>query len=260
MAIIYILCIGQPIVAAGIRATGHPTAAPNEARRPAPPAIQRLPIVDLCHATNTLRRIFPAEPRAHRALISVATELLRSKARCLMARLPAKITTSYKHNLVRVCGQSEGACAAPLSGAPMAQHRMNIREVRETEMHGYYLHFQFVGEVAEMLLLDGPTPRLLVDISVQPAIEGEQRQGGYPNRATFTITDPIIIERFLREMSTGDIAQASGSFSQSDYIPHRTTYIDTTFIMSDFRKIARPQAWREQWTRPALAPRATTLH
>ena len=105
-------------------------------------------------------------------------------------------------------------------------------------MNSYFLQFQIVGEVAEMLLLDGDDRRLLVDVSVEPPIEGEAHLRRYPNRATLTIRDEEVIHRFLSDVSVGDVTEASGSFSQSDYIPHRTTCIDTTFLVTRFRKLA----------------------
>ena len=104
-------------------------------------------------------------------------------------------------------------------------------------MNGYFLQFQIVGEVADMLLLDGDDRRLLVDVSIEPPIEGEAHLRRYPNRATLTIRDEDVIHRFLSDVSIGDATEASGSFSQSDYIPHRTTCIDTTFLVTRFRKL-----------------------
>jgi hypothetical protein len=111
----------------------------------------------------------------------------------------------------------------------------------ENAMNGYFLQFQIVGEVADMLLLDGADRRLLVDVSVDPPIEGEVHLRRYPNRATLTIRDEDVIRQFLSDVSVGDVAEASGSFSQSDYIPHRTTCIDTTFLVTRFRKLEAPE-------------------
>lgn len=46
------------------------------------------------------------------------------------------------------------------------------------------------------------------------------------------------MERFLSEFSIGDSIDAEGTFAQTDYIPHRTTCIDTTFLLLDFRRLA----------------------
>ena len=50
-----------------------------------------------------------------------------------------------------------------------------------------------------------------------------------------------LMERFLTELSIGDVIEADGTFAQADYIPHRTTCIDTTFLMLGFQRIALPE-------------------
>lgn len=101
-------------------------------------------------------------------------------------------------------------------------------------MSDYFSAFEIVGEVADVLLLAKPERRLLVDISLDPA--GHQSTGArtHPTRTSFTIVDEAIIDRFLSGVSIGDVAKATGTFSQSGYVPHRTTFIDTTFLLTDF--------------------------
>lgn len=103
----------------------------------------------------------------------------------------------------------------------------------------YFLTFRACGEVAEMLLLSGEEPRLLVDLSVEPVYDDKGMRRHTP-RATFTISDPELMRRFLAEMAVGDVAEAEGSFAQGDYLPHRTTYIDTTFTLLGYRRLSRP--------------------
>lgn len=103
----------------------------------------------------------------------------------------------------------------------------------------YFLTFRAFGEVAEMLLLNGEEPRLLVDLSTEPVFDDKGMRRHTP-RASFTITDPELIRRFTAEMAIGDVVEAEGSFAQGDYMPHRTTYIDTTFTMLGFRRVTRP--------------------
>lgn len=103
----------------------------------------------------------------------------------------------------------------------------------------YFLTFRALGEVAEMLLLNGEEPRLLVDLSTEPVFDDKGMRRHTP-RASFTITDPELIRRFTAEMAIGDVVEAEGSFAQGDYMPHRTTYIDTTFTMLGFRRVTRP--------------------
>lgn len=107
-------------------------------------------------------------------------------------------------------------------------------------MPHYYQSFKFFGEVADLLLLERPERRLLVDISLEPANPAPGRNP-YPHRTTYTLTDPALMERFLTEIAVGDAISAEGSFVQGDYMPHRTTCIDTTFQMLDFTRITRPE-------------------
>lgn len=106
-------------------------------------------------------------------------------------------------------------------------------------MLGYYLHFRIRAEVAEVLVLDHPERRLLVDVSIDPVDPLHRTQPRAASRATLTITDADILHRFIAETSPGDLIEASGTFVQTDYVPHRTTCIDTTFLVQDFRKIDR---------------------
>lgn len=106
-------------------------------------------------------------------------------------------------------------------------------------MIGYYLHFRIRAEVAELLMLDHPTRRLLVDVSLDPVDTGARSHARPASRATLTIEDEDLIRRFLTELAPGDLAEASGTFHQTDYVPHRTTCIDTTFLVQDFRRIDR---------------------
>lgn len=111
----------------------------------------------------------------------------------------------------------------------------------------YFLTFRARGEVAEMLLLGGEEPRLLVDLSTEPLADDMGPRRHTP-RASFTITDPELIRRFLNEIKPGDIAEAEGAFQQGDYVPHRTTCIDTVFTIVNFKRIARRRTARRNRT------------
>lgn len=117
-------------------------------------------------------------------------------------------------------------------------------------MQRYFQSFRVFGEVADMLLLERPERRLLVDISLQPAAPAPGCNP-YPHRTTYTLTDDALIERFLTEISVGDAISAEGSFAQGDYVPHRTTCIDTTFLMLDFQRFAQAETLIPA---PALVP------
>lgn len=101
-------------------------------------------------------------------------------------------------------------------------------------MSEYFMRFHVLGEVAETLFLDGEDPRLLVDLSVETANPGSTQVQKYPNRVSFTLRDPILIAAFMKKVENGDLVEATGTFSQSAYVPHRTSHIDTTFEMVDF--------------------------
>ncbi len=107
-------------------------------------------------------------------------------------------------------------------------------------MRRYFQSFKVFGEVADLLLLERPERRLLVDISLEPALHVPGRNP-YPHRTTFCLTDLALMERFLSEIAIGDAVDAEGTFVQSDYVPHRTTCIDTTFLMLDYRRLADPE-------------------
>lgn len=124
----------------------------------------------------------------------------------------------------------------------------------------FFQTFRVVGKVADLLLIDRPERRLLIDVSLEPAVMSPGRNP-YPSRTTFTLTDPELMERFLSEMSVGDIIDADGTFAQADYIPHRTTCIDTTFLMLGFRRIAMPEQLVPAPVEVAMeAMRRTRLH
>ncbi|WP_204112407.1 hypothetical protein [Shimia biformata] len=101
-------------------------------------------------------------------------------------------------------------------------------------MSEFFMRFHVMGEVAETLFLQDEDPRLLVDLSVEPANPGVTPVQKYPNRVSFTLRDPQLIAEFQARVETGDLVEATGTFSQSAYVPHRTSHIDTTFEMVEF--------------------------
>lgn len=107
-------------------------------------------------------------------------------------------------------------------------------------MPRYFQSFRVFAEVADLLLLDRPDRRLMIDLSLEPAHHAPGRNP-YPHRTSYTLVDPALIERFLAEVTIGDAIEAQGTFSQLDYVPHRTTCIDTTFLLIDYRRVALPE-------------------
>lgn len=104
-------------------------------------------------------------------------------------------------------------------------------------MTNYFMQFQVLGEVAGFLQLKGPERRLLVDISTEVRNPYNPHTRPYESRTCFTITQANLIEAFLEKLAVGDTIEATGTFAQTNYVPHKTSYIDTTFQMLDFRKI-----------------------
>lgn len=104
-------------------------------------------------------------------------------------------------------------------------------------MPNYFMQFQVLGEVAGFLLLKEPEKRLLIDISTQMGEPGASAQRAYTSRTCFSISQEDLITAFLKHMSVGDTIKATGTFSQTNYVPHKTSYIDTTFRMLNFRKV-----------------------
>lgn len=117
----------------------------------------------------------------------------------------------------------------------------------------YILTFRARGEVADMLLIGGEDPRLLVDLSTEPLTDDHGPRRHTP-RATFTLTDPELIRRFLHEVKTGDMAEAEGTFRQGDYIPHRTTCIDTVFTVTAFKRLSRRKETDSKRSIPQAEP------
>jgi hypothetical protein len=112
-------------------------------------------------------------------------------------------------------------------------------------MNNYISTFQAIGEVADILLLREPKLKLLVDIS--PDLPGHEDTAfrKYPNRTSYSICDKYMIDKFLAEVAIGKVIEVKGIFSQTSYIPHKTSYIDTVFLIEHFRIVkAKPQDLR----------------
>ncbi len=106
-------------------------------------------------------------------------------------------------------------------------------------MINYLSEFRIVGEIADSLHLKHPENKLLVDISTDLPGHEENAFRKYPNRTTLTILDNEIIQRVAGVFAVGDVIEATGSFQQSDYIPYRTTSIDTTFLVNDIKRLRK---------------------
>jgi hypothetical protein len=101
-------------------------------------------------------------------------------------------------------------------------------------MRSYFSTFHAIGEVADMLLLREPKLKLLVDISLDPPGHEETAFRKYPNRTSYSISDRRLIDRFLSEAAIGKVVEMHGRYTQSAYIPHKTSYIDTVFTIDSF--------------------------
>lgn len=123
----------------------------------------------------------------------------------------------------------------------------------------HFMNFQVFGEVVETLLVSHPDRRLLVDIVVDTS-GMDVDQGLRPTRTCFSILEDDLIEVFKKTVSVGDLLRAEGTFSQSNYIPHKTSYIDTTFRMQTFRKIERDVSQIRHNGHVFDAPQTPVLH
>ena len=104
-------------------------------------------------------------------------------------------------------------------------------------MTKYHANFCILGEVTDMLIPESNTSQLLIDISARPG--GDQGAPGFVHRTSFSVTDHDLITEIQGRISLGDVIEATGSFWQTGYVPHRTTYIDTTFCLSGYRLIQK---------------------
>lgn len=109
-------------------------------------------------------------------------------------------------------------------------------------MQQFFMKFHVKGEIASTLFLREPTRRLLVDLSSAPATSALAPGYRYPNQVSFMLRSDALIERFRAQMTPGQMIEATGTFEQSGYIPHRTSHIDTTFLMLDFKPLGLPIA------------------
>lgn len=105
------------------------------------------------------------------------------------------------------------------------------------EMTRYHAKFCILGDVAEMLIPESENTRLLIDISARPEVG--QPVPDFAYRTSFCVIDPGLIEDIQERVSLGDVIEATGSFWQTGYVPHRTTYIDTTFCLTGYRLIEK---------------------
>lgn len=125
-------------------------------------------------------------------------------------------------------------------------------------MYEFFQQFRVYGEIAEMVMLDVPSRRLLVDIASEPSHGDTQIRNR--NLVTLTITDDELIDRFMSEVSVGDVATASGSFHQSGYVPHKTTYIDTILLVADFQRLDKQEFVHRYEPVNTRRPDHVTLH
>jgi len=104
-------------------------------------------------------------------------------------------------------------------------------------MTNYHATFCIRGEVVAMLNCKDPARRLLLDISAQPSEKHDVQ--GFIHRTSFSVTDTALIREIQNRVAVGDVIQATGSFWQTGYVPHRTTLIDTTFALSGYQLIQK---------------------
>lgn len=103
-------------------------------------------------------------------------------------------------------------------------------------MSNYFMQFQVLGEVAGFLLLEKPKKRLPANILTQARDLNRNGQCPYPCSTCFSIFDDNLIAAVLETLSVGDTIEATGTFLQTNYVSHETSYIDSTFHLLDFGK------------------------
>jgi hypothetical protein len=106
-------------------------------------------------------------------------------------------------------------------------------------MNNFHASFSILGEVTEMLIVQKPVYRLLVDISAHPDTDADRDISDFLHRTTFSVLNPLVIADLQDQVSTGDVIEAEGTFWQSGYVPHKEGYVDTTFYLSAFRVIEK---------------------
>ena len=104
-------------------------------------------------------------------------------------------------------------------------------------MVAYFAEFRVIGEVANMLLLTTPVDKLYVDLSPDPPGHESDSYRKYPTRIACTITDDELIKSFLTGVKVGDLLDVRGRIIQSDYVPHKTTHIDTICLVHMFQRL-----------------------
>ncbi|MFT5160251.1 MAG: hypothetical protein ACI861_000860 [Paracoccaceae bacterium] len=127
-------------------------------------------------------------------------------------------------------------------------------------MKKYFSTFHVVGEVADILLQNEPARKLLVDISQDRPGHEKSSFRKHPNRSSFTIFDRELIDQFLAEITIGCVIEVSGGFTQSNYVPHKTTYIDTVFTVDDFSVLRKSGHRTEAAERHSATKQMRPLH
>lgn len=107
-------------------------------------------------------------------------------------------------------------------------------------MTNYHATFCIRGEVVAMLTCREPNRRLLIDISAQPVDQDDIQ--AFIHRTSFAVTDAALIHDIRDRLSVGDVIEATGSFWQTGYVPHRGSVIDTTFALSAYQLIQKRAA------------------
>lgn len=127
-------------------------------------------------------------------------------------------------------------------------------------MNSYFAKFHVVGEIADLLLMREPKARLLVDVSQDLPGHEDTEFRKYPSRTTFTILDMSLINRFLVDASIGSVVCLKGRISQSNYIPHRTSYIDTTLAVESFSFVKKLHPGSEDGADPQQRASSLPIH
>jgi len=124
----------------------------------------------------------------------------------------------------------------------------------------YLTEFRVVGEVADVLMIEHPTRRLLIDVSRDMPRQEDNPARKYPNRTTLTIEDARLVDEVSGMLSRGVRVEARGHFIQSNYVPHKTTHIDTTFFVSELNLLSQSASQRNLERVGTFEPMPNRLH
>lgn len=124
-------------------------------------------------------------------------------------------------------------------------------------MGAFFAEFRIIGEVVDYRYVQSPCPKLLIDISIEEPGRPDSGLTLAPARIATEIGNDFLAGRFLRDVAIGDAIEITGTFSQTGYMPHDLTYVDTIFAITAYRPIGLDT---EQSVHTLSMPRSHAIH